>query len=109
MRELLDRGDVATCGPVAAELLAGAEVKSELAERMRAMLLSLPWAELDPPGWAEVGEVANRLRRDGQSLPLTDLAIAVLAARAGFLLWSFDSDFERIAPILDGLELHAPA
>ena len=109
MRDLLDRGDVATCGPVVAELLAGAEVESELAEQMRAMLLSLPWAELDPAAWAEVGEIANRLRRDDQSLPLTDLAIAVAAVRAGHVLWSFDADFARIVPFLGGPTLYRPS
>lgn len=109
MRELLDRGEVAVCGPVAAELLVGAAVESELAERMREMLLSLPWAELDASGWCEVGEVASRLRHDGQSLPLTDLAIAVIALRAGHRLWSFDADFDRIVPVLGGPELYRPS
>lgn len=104
MRELLDRGDVATCGPVAAELLAGAERK--VAERMWATVSSLPWAELDSADWREVGAVARRLRQAGQTLPLTDLVIAVAAARAGYVLWSLDSDFSRIAPVLDGLELY---
>ena len=36
MRELLDRGEVATCGPVAAELLAGAD--GEVAERILSLI-----------------------------------------------------------------------
>lgn len=104
MRALLDAGEVATCGPVAAELLAGAE--GEVAERMWETLSSLPWAELDPAAWREVGDTARRLRRSGQALPLTDLAIAVAAARAGHALWSLDSDFERIRGALDALELY---
>lgn len=106
MRELLDRGEVATCGPVTAELLAGAD--GEVGERMWATLSSLPWAELASGGWREVGVIARRLRQAGQTLPLTDLAIAVAAASAGHTLWSLDSDFERIAPVLDGLELYEP-
>lgn len=106
MRELLEHGQVATCGPVAAELLAGAE--GDVAERMWATLSSLPWVELTSSAWREVGEVAHGLRRAGKTLPLTDLAIAVASARAGYALWSLDSDFERIAPALDGLELYEP-
>jgi len=106
MRSLLDRGEVATCGPVAAELLSGAG--GSVADQMWATLSSLPWAELTSAAWREVGEVGHRLRQAGQTLPLTDLTIAVAAARAGHLLWSLDSDFERIAPVLDGLQLYGP-
>lgn len=103
---LLDGGDVATCGPVAAELLAGAE--GEVSERLWETLSSLPWAELGPLEWRKVGALAARLRRDGRALPLTDLVIAVAALRGGHLLWSFDSDFERIAGALAELELYVP-
>lgn len=102
--QLLDGGEVATCGPVAAELLAGAE--GELSERLWEMLSSLPWAELGPPEWRQVGALAARLRREGRTLPLTDLVIAVAALRGGHLLWSFDSDFERIGSALGELELY---
>jgi len=106
MRPLLDSGEVATCGPVTAELLAGAE--GEVGERMWETLSSLPWAELSPTAWRDVGATAHRLRRTGQTLPLTDLVIAVAAADAGYAIWSFDSDFERIRPALSGLKLHVP-
>lgn len=106
LRGLLDHGEVAVCGPVAAELLAGAD--GEVAERMWATLSSLPWAELDSAAWREVGAIARRLRRDEQTLPLTDVTVAVAAARAGHLLWSFDGDFERIASVLGELEIYRP-
>jgi predicted nucleic acid-binding protein len=106
MRGLLDSGEVATCGPVVAELLAGAS--GDVAERMWG-LSSLPWVELSLARWREVGTIASRLRDAGQALPLTDLVIAVAAVQAGHVLWSFDSDFERIRPVLDGLELYEPA
>jgi predicted nucleic acid-binding protein len=103
MGALLDSGEVATCGPVAAELLAGAE--GEVAKRIWDTLSSLPWAHLDQAAWHEVGVIARRLRADGQTLPLTDLTIAVAAARAGHTLWGLDSDFGRIRTVLDTLEL----
>jgi predicted nucleic acid-binding protein len=104
LRDLLDSGDVSTCGPVSAELLAGAD--GEVAERISATLASLPWADLTPGAWRDVGVAARRLRKSGQTVPLTDLAIAVAAAHAGHLLWSFDTDFERIRPVLDDLALY---
>lgn len=39
-------------------------------------------------------------------MPLTDLVIAVAAARAEHALWSFDSDFERIGETVDSLSLY---
>jgi predicted nucleic acid-binding protein len=104
LHDLLDAGEVATCGPVAAELLAGAE--GEVADRISATLTSLPWANLSPDAWRDVGLTARRLRKTGRAVPLTDLTIAVAAGRAGYVLWSFDSDFERIQPAVDDLVLY---
>jgi predicted nucleic acid-binding protein len=104
LARLLDSGDVATCGPVAAELLAGSE--GEVAERTWEMLASLPWAELKAGGWREVGTLAGRLRRDGRTLPLTDLVIVVAATRAQHRLWTFDSDFGRIKGVFGELQLY---
>jgi predicted nucleic acid-binding protein len=107
MAHLLDRGEVSTCGPVAAEVLAGLE--GETADRMWTTLCSLPWVETGASLWREVGHVARQLRREGQTLPLTDLAIAVAAARAEHSLWSFDSGFERIRAALPELDLYKPS
>lgn len=104
LRDLLDAGEVSTCGPVVAELLAGAE--GEVAERISATLASLPWADLTPAAWRDAGLVARRLRKTGQTMPLTDLAIAVASAHAGHVLWSFDADFERIRLVMDDLALY---
>jgi predicted nucleic acid-binding protein len=106
--EALIAGDeVAVCGPVLAELLAGAGDARR--EAITGTVGGLPFADLDRAGWEDVGALAQRLRQAGRSLPLTDLAIAVAAARGGHAIWSFDADFERIAPALDDFELHLPA
>ena len=42
----------------------------------------------------------------GETLSLTDLAIAVAAARAGHALWGLDSDFKRVSAVLGSLELY---
>lgn len=104
LRDLLDAGEVVTCGPVVAELLAGAAGGVE--ERMWTTVSSLPWAELTPSAWRQIAASARRLRRLGQTLPLTDLAIATAAARADHALWTFDGDFERIRTVVEGLKLH---
>lgn len=104
LEALVEAGEVAICGPVLAELLGGARDAQRAA--IMETVADLPWADLEPAAWQDVGTAAHRLRQAGQTLSLTDLAIAVAAARAGYSLWSLDSDFERIAPVLDGLELY---
>lgn len=106
LEALVEERDVAICGPVLAELLAGA--RDTQREAIARTVGGLPLAELDRASWEGVGALACSLRQAGQTLPLTDLAIAVASARAGYALWSLDSDFERIAPALDGLELYRP-
>ena len=106
LASLIAAGEVALCGPVLAELLAGTreEQRSDLLET----LLALPWADLDFEAWLKVGELAATLRRTGAPLPLTDLAIAGAALRGDHVLWSLDADFERLAAILDALQLYKP-
>jgi predicted nucleic acid-binding protein len=104
LEELIEQGEVAICGPVLAELLAGA--RDSQSEAIIGTVGHLPFVELDRAAWEEVGGLARRLRQSGQTLPLTDLAIAVAAARGAHALWSLDSGFERIAPALDALQLY---
>ena len=100
---LLERDSVLVCGPVLAELLAGAP--PERRDELWLALGSLPWAELDHAAWRQVGELANDLRRTGTSVALTDLVIAVACVHAEATLWTGDRDFERIRRALPGLEL----
>lgn len=107
LRDLLEAGEVATCGPVVAELLAGAG--GEVEEHLWETVSALPWAELPASAWREIAAVARSLRRSGQMLPFTDLMIAVAAARADHVLWTFDDDFDRIRTVVSGLKLHRSA
>ena len=99
----VERGEVLICGPVLAELLAGArpDDRTTLGE----VLGALPWADLDRRAWASVGELAAELRARGETLPLTDLEIAVAAHSANATLWTADRDFDRIAAVLPELNL----
>jgi predicted nucleic acid-binding protein len=101
--ELLQRGEVLMCGPVLAELLAG--LPSDRHSAFWVRWQALPWAELERSSWRRVGRLAGDLRRAGATVPLTDVMIAVAAARAGAALWSADSDFERLTDVMDDLTL----
>ena len=103
---LLVSQEVVLCGPVVAELLAG--VRGPQRTELGALLSSLPWAELGRAQWHEVGELAGELRERGETVPLTDLVIAVAAASVGARLWSWDSDFERVGRALPQLLRYVP-
>lgn len=91
------------CGPVVAELLVGTQPNDRQA--LWDAVGALPWAELDRPAWRQAGELGFALRRQGISIPLTDLLIAVASVRADSTLWTADRDFERIRTALPDLDL----
>ena len=103
LHDYVERGEVLMCGPVLAEILAGARPDDR--EMLSGVLGALPWADLDRTSWASVGALAADLRARGETLPLTDLEIAVAAHSADAMLWTRDRDFERIAAVLPGLNL----
>jgi predicted nucleic acid-binding protein len=104
--DLLVAGEVLVCGPVVAELLAGA--KSADRGRLWLLLAGLPWADLGPVQWQSVGETAARLRHSGEAVALTAVEIAVAAVDSSARLWTRDSDFERIRGVLPALRFFDP-
>ena len=103
MDRLLAAEEVITCGPVVAELRIGDRSPDG---ELSAIMSDLAWADLGRGEWSRVGEVGARLRRIGESIPLTDLSIAVAAAAANAALWSLDHDFGRIAGVMPELRLY---
>lgn len=81
LSDALDRREVVSCGPVMADLAAGARPRDR--PELLTSLAGLPWADLDRSAWQSVGLLAAELRDHGQTLPLTDLEIAVAAHGSG--------------------------
>lgn len=104
--DLLVAGEVVVCGPVVAELLAGA--KSPERARLWLLLAGLPWADLGPVQWQSVGEAAARLRERGEIVALTDIEIAVAAVDSSARLWTRDSDFKPVRAVLPALQFFDP-
>lgn len=105
LADLLETTEVATCGPVVAEVLAGAQSSDRA--RLWNLLRALVWIELAAEQWRRVGEVAAHLREAGLTVPLTDIEVAVAAVEVGASLWSWDTDFDRIATVMPGLQIEA--
>lgn len=104
--DLLVAGEVLVCGPVVAELLAGA--KSADRGRLWLLLTGLPWADLGPVQWQSVGEMAARLRERGETVGLTNIEIAIAALDASARVWTRDSDFKRVKAVLPALQFFDP-
>lgn len=104
LKALLDERMVLTCGPVVAELLAGARGRRR--DALWQSLVALPWAALDAALWQAVGQASGELLRQGRRVALTDVAIGVAAARSGARLWTLDADFVRVTEVVTDLNLY---
>lgn len=107
LEQLVRRREVAVCGPVLAELLAGARTDEDAARLLD--LAGLQWVEIGRQTWRRAGDVARSLRLLGHTLPLLDALIAVACAQARVPLWTRDQHFAKLREALPELDLYAPA
>lgn len=101
---LVQEGALAICGPILAELVAGADAPQR--NEVRVALSTLPYVDLGRDEWRQAGELSHELRRRGQVVPLMDVLIAVAATRSEAALWTRDRDFARIAEVAPALTLY---
>ena len=101
--DLLAKNQVVMAGPVLAEVLQGARTEAERL-RLEVTLQALPFIEADRGDWAKAGELSFGLRRQGRTIPLTDLLVAVLAIENGHTIYALDRHFQSIP----GVKLHEP-
>ena len=106
IEQLLQARDLIICGPVVAELLVGTH--SEKRDELGFLLDALPWARFNRTEWHRVGNLGAELRARGLTVALTDIEIAVAAETADASIWTFDSDFQRLATQLPGLRFFSP-
>ena len=100
---LLIEGDLAVTGMVLAEILQGALSDRHWAELWR-VLEGVPYLETSQSSWTQAGRVSSQLRRQGITVPLSDLVIGMVAIEHGCQVYTLDEHFERIP----GLKLHVP-
>jgi predicted nucleic acid-binding protein len=104
---LVREGEAVLCGPVLAELLAGARTEADA--RALLDLTGLRFVEVTRQTWRRSGEVARALGDLGESVPLLDILIGVASANAQVPLWSNDHHFAQLRGALPELELYVPA
>jgi predicted nucleic acid-binding protein len=100
--ERLADHDVLMCGPVATELLTGVQARERM--RLWEIFTAMTWADIDRADWYVAGDLRAELRERGVQVSLPDVLIATAAAERA-TLWTRDRHFERVAEVLDKLDL----
>ncbi len=94
--DLMVAGQLATTELVVLELLVGAKTESEY-RVYAARMAALHRLATDLRHWELAGRIGFQLRRDGITVPTTDLLIAAVAMEAGATLLHRDRHFDVIA------------
>jgi len=85
-------------GVILTELLQGARAQEEYDVLLDSML-AIPVLETELSTWIEAGRLAFTLRRQGITIPTTDLIIATLARRENCAILTLDHHFKKIPGI----------
>ncbi len=84
-----------TTGLVLAELLQGIKSERE-GQTITEVFGGLPTLEITTEIWKVAGQLACSLRRQGVTIPLTDVVLGALALEHRLLIFSLDKHFEQI-------------
>ena len=88
------------CGPVIYELVQG--VRSEKEQTLlKSALNALPFLEMNETLWIKAGRLSANLRKEGKTIPFSDIIIAVLAMEKNLAVMTVDEHFRDIP----GLEI----
>jgi len=97
---LLKENLVLTSGIIKLELLAGTRSEAEY-DRLKARLSGLESIETDDLLWGNACETGFKLRRNGVTVPYTDILISACALSRGCMVLHADSHFDLMAKHLD--------
>ena len=93
---LLSADRVATTGMVRLELLGGARSQQEW-DRLRDLLSALHFLPVTEEHWQHAAQMGFQLRRQGVTVPFTDLLIGAVTITSGSVLVHRDRHFDFIA------------
>jgi len=92
---LIESKRIVSTGIIIAELMQGIKKPNE-EERIADLLTGVSILEISTSLWIKTGRLSSSLRRKGINLPLTDIAIAILALEYDLTLFTIDNHFEKI-------------
>lgn len=93
---LLNADQVATTGMVRLELLGSTRTEQEW-DRLREYLSALHQLPVEEETWQEAAQMGFQLRRQGVTVPFTDLIIGAVAIKSDTVLLHRDRHFDLIA------------
>jgi predicted nucleic acid-binding protein len=93
---LLAADQIATTGMVRLELLGGARSEEEWG-RLNGLLQALHGLPVSEKDWQEAAHMGFQLRRQGVTVPFTDLLIGAVSIRAEAVLMHRDRHFDLIS------------
>jgi predicted nucleic acid-binding protein len=95
LEQSLVQGRVVTCGVVMYELIQGIGSPREEALVLNAFQ-AVPQVDLTQALWVKAGRLSAKLRKQGTTLPLTDILVAILALEHGLVVLTRDQHFSAI-------------
>ncbi len=92
---LLDEDSAIVIGPIVAEVLRGIR-RQQAADWVVSALAGVRYHELNWDDWRFAADLGRRLASQGNQLPLSDLALASVALRQDWSVYSTDPHFDLI-------------
>jgi len=96
--KLLNDNRVAVVGVIVSELLQGSRSQRDF-EKIEDKINALPYMEVSKNTWMEVGRTSFQLRKQGITVPLTDILIAIVARENGCEIYTLDPHFKKIPDV----------
>jgi predicted nucleic acid-binding protein len=102
---IIKQNEIATCGIVIAELIHGAKNKKDIIRIIDA-LSPFKLIEIEKNDWFEIGNLLNKLRRNGLKVPFQDAILSYLSIKHDLFLWTKDKHFKLIKEVFSELKLY---
>ncbi|MCD6318232.1 PIN domain-containing protein [Candidatus Aerophobetes bacterium] len=96
--KLLNSNQVVVAGVIVSELLQGSRSQKDYGD-IEDKITVLPYVEVSKDTWIEVGKTSFKLRKQGVTLPLTDILIATLAKENNLEVYTLDPHFKKIPKV----------
>jgi predicted nucleic acid-binding protein len=98
LTRLITKGQIVIAGPVVYELLQGAKTKKD-SDVIKEVIRALPILEVTQKIWLLAGDLFFDLRRNGITLPPSDVLLAAVAIENNCSLFTIDNHFDHIPKV----------